>query len=158
MRIVSCLYQMLNEPLTWNGPIYTLFPVAKSWCNPSHLLPHLTLGPLVHPSCPPPLITLICMLPFNPFKRSQHPFQFTFKLNIPHSMTLSSSGMMSFVRWLRPKINTFKTLRLVYRLSETDIFLLLTPFLSPSSFSVLFFLPIELYVVALRTLICLSMR
>ena len=138
---ISYLSLMLNEPLSWTGPIYSFCGVRKSWRNLPYLLPRPTHRPLVHPNRSPSLIILVCMLPFSPFKSSKRPSELIFKLNIPRFVTFSRSGMMSSMGWLPSKINTSKTFRVCletwwdWHISHPH-----PPFLPPP-FLILLFLP-----------------
>jgi len=71
----SCLMPLPNVELTalFNRASLYYLPSDEGLGNRHHLFPCLTLGSLVHPNRPPPLIMLVCKLPLSPFKRSRYP-------------------------------------------------------------------------------------
>lgn len=75
----------------------------------------------------PPIIMKRLKPPLGPLRRSKPPYESMFNMRIPLFLTLFRSDLMSFMGWLPPKTNFFRTLGHVVRLGEIDISLKAIP-------------------------------
>ena len=100
-KISLCLFLMFVEPLSQTESITTFYPVMRRRFNLHHhllyLLYLLTYEPLALPNLSSPMILMICMLSFNPSRRSKCPYRLMLNLRMPPFVTLFKSNMTRFL-------------------------------------------------------------